>query len=89
MYEIDRTDLNILTAFAADDVALDNPTYGITIPEIMNYLKSIQLEKSRKTIYLHVSKLVSMGYINKGIVCWRADTYYITPKGQKILKGEL
>ena len=42
MFEIDRTDFQILTAFKVVDeetvIILDKPTDGITIAEIMEYL---------------------------------------------------
>ena len=47
MFEIDRTDFQILTAFKVVDeeavITLDKPTDGITIVEIMEYLDSVVL----------------------------------------------
>ena len=54
MFEIDRTDFQILTAFKVVDeetvIILDKPTDGITIAEIMEYLDSVNARKSRKTV---------------------------------------
>ena len=45
MFEIDRTDFQILTAFKVVDeetvIILDKPTDGITIAEIMEYMDSV------------------------------------------------
>lgn len=93
MYEIDRTDFNILTSFKFNDeghiIFLDKPTDGITITEIMEYLRSEKCCKSRKTIYLHLSKLVQKKYVAKGIINNHADTYFIADKGKDALKGDL
>jgi DNA-binding PadR family transcriptional regulator len=86
-------DFNILTAFKDEDngttIVLDRPTDGMTITEIMEYLEQIKFKKSRKAIYLHLAKLVKKEYLSKGIMNNHADTYYITDKGQKALKGEI
>lgn len=93
MFEIDRTDFQILTAFKVVDeeavITLDKPTDGITIVEIMEYLDSVNAHKSRKTVYLHLQKLVKIEYVKKGIVYNHADSYYIAEKGKSALKGDL
>ena len=52
MFEIDRTDFQILTAFKVVDeetvIILDKPTDGITIAEIMEYLDSVNARKVGK-----------------------------------------
>ena len=87
MYDIDRTDFQILTAFKLEDdgnvITLDKPTDGITIVEIMEYLDSVNVHKSRKTVYLHLQKLMKTEYVKKGIVYNHADSYYIAEKGKK------
>jgi DNA-binding PadR family transcriptional regulator len=70
-------------------ITLNKPIDGITITEIMEYLSGVDIIKSRRTIYLHLNKLTQDGYTAKGIVSNHADTYYITDKGVKVLKGEL
>ena len=93
MFEIDRTDFQILTAFKVVDeetvIILDKPTDGITIAEIMEYLDSVNARKSRKTVYLHLQKLMKSEYVKKGIVYNHADSYYIAEKGKNALKGDL
>lgn len=97
MFEIDRTDFQILTAFKVVDeeadeeavITLDKPTDGITIVEIMEYLDSVNAHKSRKTVYLHLQKLMKTEYVKKGIVYNHADSYYIAEKGKSALKGDL
>ena len=93
MFEIDRTDFQILTAFKVVDeetvIILDKPTDGITIAEIMEYLDSVNASKSRKTVYLHLQKLMKSEYVKKGIVYNHADSYYIAEKGKNALKGDL
>lgn len=95
MYKIDRVDFYILTAFRAEDkdgettITLNKPIDGITISEIMEYLATMNIVKSRRTIYLHLGKLVKEGYVSKGIVSNHADTYYVTNKGQQALEGEI
>lgn len=68
---------------------LDKPTDGISISEIREYLDSVNANKSRKTVYLHMQKLVEKGYVCKGIINNHADTFYITEKGKSALKGEI
>lgn len=69
MFEIDRTDFQILTAFKVVDeetvIILDKPTDGITIAEIMEYLDSVNARKSRKTVYLHLQKLMKSEYVKR------------------------
>lgn len=93
MYDIDRTDFQILTAFKLEDdgnvITLDKPTDGIIIAEIMEYLDSVNAHKSRKTVYLHLQKLLKTEYLKKGITCNHADSFYITEKGKNALKGDL
>lgn len=93
MFDIDRTDFQIMTTFKVEEdgtvITLDKPTDGITIAEIMEYLDSINAHKSRKTVYLHLQKLVKTEYLKKGIVYNHADSYYITEKGKNALKGDL
>jgi hypothetical protein len=92
MYNIDRTDFCILTAFKAEDgdtiITLDKPTDGITITEIISYLETINVSKCRRTVYMHLTKLFNDGYIGKGIVNNHADTYFIKERGQQALRGE-
>jgi Fe2+ or Zn2+ uptake regulation protein len=89
MYDIDRTDLLILMGFEDGTVILNNPTLGMTIAEVIDYLDKENQHKSRKTVYLHLQKLTKTAYVKKGITSKLADTYYITDKGLKVLKGEL
>ena len=94
MFEIDRTDFQILTAFKVVDeetvIILDKPTDGITIAEIMEYLDSVNARKSRKTVYLHLQKTYEEWICEKrGIVYNHADSYYIAEKGKNALKGDL
>jgi DNA-binding PadR family transcriptional regulator len=89
MFEIDRVDYSILTAFCDEDIILNRPVDGMTISEIMEYLEQLNIKKCKKTIYLHLQKLVKANYMSKGIINNHADTYYISNKGQQALKGEL
>lgn len=93
MYEINRTDFQILMAFKINDEDgtsfLDRPTEGITISEIADYFKEVGVDKTRKTIYRHLGRLVETNYLAKGIMSHRADSFYITEKGQRALRGEV
>lgn len=85
MYVINRTDITILQILESQSA--DNAAFGITIAEIMSELQAIG-NKSRMTIYRRLKRLTESGYAAKGVLENHADTFYLTDKGTRALKGE-
>lgn len=84
-YAINRTDITLMQILEAQDA--DNASFGMTITEIMKCMSDIDSTKSRMTIYRRLRKLTESGYVAKGVLENHADTFYLTEKGVKALKG--
>ena len=80
--ELDRVRFLILEALRTNG-AVDK-YHGMTISEINDDTEG--LLGIRMTIWRKIRKLVEQGYIAKGIMDKRADTYYLLEKGMKIYK---
>ena len=80
---MNRTDLIILAVLLEQQA--DNFMVAMSIDEIMEAsLEGV----SRMTVYTHLRYLVIKGAVNKGAKDDRADCYYITDIGKKILEKE-
>jgi repressor of nif and glnA expression len=87
-YEIDMTDMIILSAFQDEDIMLDKAAFALTVVDVVEHLQKRGLSKCRKTVYLHLTKLEKSGYVEHGIKNKTATSYFITEKGKKTLKGD-
>lgn len=85
MYEINRTDVSIMQIL--ESKSADNAAFGMTISEIMDDMQMIG-KMSRMTIYRRLKRLTESGYVAKGVLENHADTFYLTDKGARALKGE-
>lgn len=85
MYGINRTDVSIMQIL--ESKSADNAAFGMTISEIMEDMQMIG-KMSRMTIYRRLKRLTESGYAAKGVLENHADTFYLTDKGERALKGE-
>lgn len=85
MYKINRTDVSIMQILESQSA--DNAAFGMTISELMDNMQEIG-NKSRMTIYRRLRGLTESRYVAKGILENHADTFYLTDKGARALKGE-
>lgn len=85
MLAINRTDISIMQIL--ENKSADNAAFGMTILELTDEIKEIT-SKSRMTIYRRLRNLTQCGYVAKGVLENHADTFYLTDKGNKALKGE-
>ena len=82
---MNRTDILLLVALASNNA--DSPCYGLSITEIMDYITENGCTKTRMTVYRRIKRLVSIGYVAKGVLDDHADTFYILDTGKDFLKG--
>lgn len=74
----------ILATLDANEVT--TPLSGMTVNEI--FAKVYETSPcSESAVYNAVTTLYSVGYILKGIKCGRANTYYLSRTGYKILQS--
>lgn len=82
-YELNRVDYMILESLYSGNCK--DRFHGMTITEILNdYEGSIG---KRMTVWKKMQKLVSNGYLAKGILDDHADTYYLMEKSIKIIES--
>ena len=87
MHELNRTDVLLMTAL--ENNKADNPAFGLTIEEIMEFIADNGNKKSRMTVYRRLRGLVGVEYIAKGVLENHADTFYLLDKGKSFLgKGK-
>lgn len=84
-FSINRTDVTLMQILQSQNA--DNASFGMTITEIMEYMNEIDNAKSRMTIYRRLRMLSESEYIGKGVLENHADTFYLTEKGIRALKG--
>lgn len=83
IYELNRVDYMILESLYSGNCK--DRFHGMTITEILNdYEGSIG---KRMTVWKKMQKLVSNGYLAKGILDDHADTYYLLEKSIKIIES--
>lgn len=82
-YELNRVDYMILESLYSGKCK--DRFHGMTITEISDdYDGSLG---KRTTVWKKMQKLVSNGYLAKGILDDHADTYYLTEKSVKIIES--
>lgn len=82
-YELNRVDYMILESLYSGKCK--DCFHGMTITEISDdYDGSLG---KRTTVWKKMQKLVSNGYLAKGILDDHADTYYLTEKSIKIIES--
>ena len=64
----------------------DRPIHSMTIEEIMEETGNVL--GVRMTVYRMVTKLVKLGYLEKGVMDNHANTYYVTNDGRKLFKED-
>ena len=82
-YELNRVDYMILESLYSGKCK--DRFHGMTITEISDDYEG-SLGK-RTTVWKKMQKLVSNGYLAKGILDDHADTYYLTEKSIKIIES--
>lgn len=82
-YELNRVDYMILESLYVG--GCKDCFHGMTITEISDDYEG-SLGK-RTTVWKKMQKLVSNGYLEKGILDDHADTYYLTEKSIKIIES--
>lgn len=82
-YELNRVDYMILESLYSGKCK--DRFHGMTITEISDDYEG-SLGK-RTTVWKKMQKLVSNGYLEKGILDDHADTYYLTEKSIKIIES--
>ena len=82
-YELNRVDYMILESLYSGKCK--DRFHGMTITEISDDYEG-SLGK-RTTVWKKMQKLVSNGYLAKGILDDHADTYYLTEKSTKIIES--
>ena len=82
-YELNRVDYMILESLYVG--GCKDRLHGMTITEILDDYEG-SLGK-RTTVWKKMQKLVSNGYLAKGILDDHADTYYLTEKSTKIIES--
>lgn len=82
-YELNRIDYMILESLYVG--GCKDRFHGMTITEISDDYEG-SLGK-RTTVWKKMRKLVSNGYLEKGILDDHADTYYLTEKSTKIIES--
>ena len=82
-YELNRIDYMILESLYVG--GCKDRFHGMTITEILDDNDG-SLGK-RMTVWKKMQKLVSNGYLAKGILDDHADTYYLTEKSTKIIES--
>ena len=82
-YELNRVDYMILESLYVG--GCKDRFHGMTITEILDDYEG-SLGK-RTTVWKKMQKLVSNGYLAKGILDDHADTYYLTEKSTKIIES--
>lgn len=60
--------------------------HSMTIEEIMEETGNVL--GVRMTVYRMVTKLVKLGYLEKGVMDNHANTYYLTNDGRKLFKED-
>lgn len=82
---MNRTDILLLVTLASNNA--NTPYYGLTITEIMDCISELGCTKTRMTVYRRIKRLLSSGYIAKGILDDHADTYYILDSGKDLINS--
>lgn len=82
-YELNRVDYMILESLYSGKCK--DRFHGMTITEILDDYEG-SLGK-RMTVWKKMQKLVSNGYLGKGILDDHADTYYLTGKSIEIIES--
>jgi hypothetical protein len=93
-YNMDRMDIDILSAFVMTDeegkrIVFNKAISGLTIVEVIQYLSENEINRSHTTVRRHMMKLLENDYISKGLASWKADTFFITSKGEDALAGNI
>lgn len=83
---INRIDVTVLEILSKENC--NNAVTGMTINEINSYYEGTQVA-CRMQLFRRMTRLLELGFIKKGILDNKANTYYITPDGLKILEGEV
>ena len=86
--EINRADYLIISTLCAYDCT--DYYHSMTISEIMDDNtdeNGNQPLGAKMTVYRKLQRLVSMGYVKKGIKDDHADTYYVEELGASIIKN--
>ena len=78
--KLNRSDYLILDTLHGSNMT--DQFHSMTIEETGNVLGV------RMTIYRMVTKLVKLGYLEKGVMDNHANTYYLTNDGRKLFKED-
>lgn len=81
--ELDRTQFLILASLYANGAT--DKYHGMTITEVGNDCEGTL--GIRMTVWRKAALLVKKGYVTKGIMDGKADTYYLLEKGLEVCKG--
>lgn len=81
--KLNRSDYLILDTLHGSNMT--DQFHSMTIEEIMEETGNVL--GVRMTVYRMVTKLVKLGYLEKGVMDNHANTYYLTNDGRKLFKG--
>lgn len=82
--KVNRSDYLILKTL--HDLKMTDQFHSMTIEEIME--ETGNALGVRITIYRMVTKLVKLGYLEKGVMDNHANTYYLSDEGCKLFKED-
>ena len=82
--KLNRSDYLILDTLHSSNMT--DQFHSMTIEEIME--ETGNALGVRMTVYRMVTKLVKLGYLEKGVMDNHANTYYLTNDGRKLFKED-
>ena len=82
--KLNRSDYLILDTLHGSNMT--DQFHSMTIEEIMEETGNVL--GVRMTVYRMVTKLVKLGYLEKGVMDNHANTYYLTNDGRKLFKED-
>lgn len=80
--KLNRSDYLILSTL--HDLKMSDQFHSMTVEEIMD--ETGNALGVRMTVYRMVTKLVKLGYLEKGVMDNHANTYYLSDEGSKLFK---
>lgn len=78
-YELNRLEYNILGLLFSE--GCDDEFTGITITEM---IEIYGVKAKRMTVWKKLKKMLSNGFVEKGLLEDHADTYFLTEKAKKL-----
>ena len=82
--KLNRSDYLILDTL--HDSQMTDQFHSMTIEELME--ENDNSLGTRMTVYRKVTKLVKLGYLEKGVMDNHANTYYLANEGSKLFKED-